>query len=67
MVELNQQTMQDLIRHWRFKLKKAITEKSTQKGISSVDYQEAHTARCYIDAFQCVLVNHGLDKFPEEN
>ena len=49
-IELNLALIDNAIQHWRKRLSEAKTE------------QDKHTARCYIDAYQCVRQWHDLPR-----
>jgi len=55
MVELNEKNINSLIRYWR---------KKNKMSVSAGHSEDALIARCYVDAYQTVLVNHGLPMLP---
>ena len=47
------------ILHWR-----SVKERADSPGDRPLDAEWSLMASCYIDAYQCVLHNHGLPKIP---
>lgn len=56
-MEFNEQNINSLIEHWRGKVKKAEDTRNDEDLL---------VARCYVDAFQTVRINHGLGLLPKE-
>jgi len=56
-VALDIENVNDLIRYWR-------NEKTNAE--EGNNYDAKLTAACYVDAFQTILVNHGLDRLEKE-